>query len=293
MFTDFDFNLLDDPNFKEDSVREELILPIIKKLGYQPSGDARILRSKRLLHPYVALGSKQQKISIIPDYIFLSGQSSYWVLDAKSPTEDIRKSKHVEQAYSYAIHPEVRAELFALCNGREFVLYSTKKFEPILHFKLSEISVYWEKLYRILNPKLKANPAVVDYHPDYGIHLRKLGAKKGFKLILYAINADNITKIEDGKYTISTVLTADREYIVSLDFDHKKLNQLLEILPKHQAKLVKNGLKHQPYRVHANGENFRFSAQSELKNRVIHNSEESYLPFQATNFMTYMDFESD
>lgn len=60
MFDEFDFKLLDDPDFKEDSVREELILPIIKKLGYSASGDSRIIRSKSLVHPYVAIGSQQK-----------------------------------------------------------------------------------------------------------------------------------------------------------------------------------------------------------------------------------------
>jgi len=120
MFEDFDFTILEDPEFKEDSVREELVLPLIKALDYNITGDSRVVRSRGLIHPYVALGSKQRKVSIIPDYLFLSENKPYWVLDAKSPTEDVIKSKHVEQAYSYAIHPEVRAELFALCNGKEF-----------------------------------------------------------------------------------------------------------------------------------------------------------------------------
>jgi hypothetical protein len=41
MFTDFDFEILDDPDFKEDAVREELILPLIKRLGYSVTGDDR------------------------------------------------------------------------------------------------------------------------------------------------------------------------------------------------------------------------------------------------------------
>jgi hypothetical protein len=38
IFGDFDFSVLADDDFKEDAVREELILPIIKKLGYTTSG---------------------------------------------------------------------------------------------------------------------------------------------------------------------------------------------------------------------------------------------------------------
>ena len=33
LFKNFDFNLLDSANFKEDSVREELITPLLHALG--------------------------------------------------------------------------------------------------------------------------------------------------------------------------------------------------------------------------------------------------------------------
>ena len=85
MFDNFEFEALDDQEFKEDSVREMLVGPIVQRLGYSLTGDNRVVRSRSLLHPYVAIGSKQRKISIIPDYLFLSGDKPFWVLDAKSP----------------------------------------------------------------------------------------------------------------------------------------------------------------------------------------------------------------
>ncbi|HFK5632192.1 TPA: hypothetical protein ACG0A5_004685, partial [Enterobacter roggenkampii] len=170
MFDDFDFNLLSSDEFKEDSVREELILPIIKALGYKASGDSRVIRSKTLTHPFVSIGSQPRKISIVPDYVFLSNDRPYWILDAKAPNEKITKSMHVEQAYSYAIHPEIRAEMYALCNGNEFVLYSIRELHPILRFSLKDIGNHWGKLFRILNPDIKANPDVLNYAPDFGIH---------------------------------------------------------------------------------------------------------------------------
>lgn len=57
IYKNFDFSLLDDPDFKEDSVREELILPLLKKLSYKPSGINKIIRSKTLDHPFVKTGS--------------------------------------------------------------------------------------------------------------------------------------------------------------------------------------------------------------------------------------------
>jgi hypothetical protein len=69
MFDDFNFNLLDDPDFKEDAVREELLVPLLNKLGYSASGECGIIRSKSLVHPFVMIGTQQRKINIIPDYI--------------------------------------------------------------------------------------------------------------------------------------------------------------------------------------------------------------------------------
>ena len=70
MFEGFDFGVLDDPGFKEDAVREEIIAPIVRKLGYAPSGPQRVERSKALLHPFVMIGSKKQRITIVPDFPF-------------------------------------------------------------------------------------------------------------------------------------------------------------------------------------------------------------------------------
>src|SRR5258708_5322375 len=47
---DFDFSLLDSTDFKEDSVREEIIQPILKALGYSAGGKNRIIRSLALSH---------------------------------------------------------------------------------------------------------------------------------------------------------------------------------------------------------------------------------------------------
>lgn len=60
LYENFDFAQLESPDFKEDSVREVLILPILQQLGYaQP----QIVRSKTLEHPFLKIGSKNMRIS--------------------------------------------------------------------------------------------------------------------------------------------------------------------------------------------------------------------------------------
>jgi Type I restriction enzyme R protein N terminus (HSDR_N) len=110
-FNKFNFSRLNSPDFKEDSVREELIYPLILQLGYQPE---QIIRSKTLAHPFIKIGSKKRAVNIVPDYLLKVEESYAWVLDAKAPDEEIKHGDNVEQVYSYAMHPEVRTKFFAL-----------------------------------------------------------------------------------------------------------------------------------------------------------------------------------
>lgn len=150
---DFDFSLIDDANFKEDSVREVIISPLLYALGYVNSPPNKIERSRALTHPFVNIGSKKQKIYIIPDYLLTVRGKTVCVLDAKAPTEEIKTGKNVEQAYSYAIHPDIRAEYYALCNGKAFILFRLRRKKPVQFFHLSEIAHHWQALQNHLAPE--------------------------------------------------------------------------------------------------------------------------------------------
>lgn len=149
LFQHFDFKTLNSPDFKEDSVREVLILPLLHALGYEQS---QIVRSKSLQHPFLKVGSKKRKITLIPDYLLKVADNYAWVLDAKAPNEEIKSGDNVEQVYSYSIHPEVRTKFFALCNGRAFALFRQDNPTPILYFELADIKDYWETLNNYLSP---------------------------------------------------------------------------------------------------------------------------------------------
>jgi len=151
-YKDFDFQLLNSFEFKEDAVREELINPILKQLGYKAYGHNRIVYSKTLAHPFVKIGSQKRQINIVPDYLFEINGKYTWVLDAKAPTENIISGENIEQVFSYAIHPDINADIFALCNGKEFAAFSKDKKEPLLFFQLSEIDKHWEEIEKLLSP---------------------------------------------------------------------------------------------------------------------------------------------
>lgn len=158
---DFNSNLLNSSEFKEDSVREAVILPILQKLGYD---DNSIIRSKSLEHPFLKVGSQKRKITLIPDYLLKVHNSYAWVLDAKSPKEKITEGDNLEQVYSYAIHPEIRTKYFALCNGREFILFRMDEENPLIYFPIQDIENYWDKLFDLLNPDAFQVGKKISYH---------------------------------------------------------------------------------------------------------------------------------
>lgn len=152
LFDKLDFQTLaNNPDFKEDSVREVIILPILKALGYaQPN----IVRSKSLQHPFLKIGSKKRAVILVPDYVLKVENNFAWVLDAKAPNQKIENDDNVEQVYSYATHPEIRSTYFALCNGLEFAVFRTSDTNtPVLFFQVDEIELHWESLKRLLSPQ--------------------------------------------------------------------------------------------------------------------------------------------
>ena len=151
LFGVLDFiDVRNNPSFKEDSVREVIILPIIKALGYTENN---IIRSKNLEHPFLKIGSKKRPVTLVPDYTFKIGSSFAWVLDAKAPNQKIKDDDNVDQVYSYATHPEIRSTYFALCNGLEFSVYrTTDTNNPVLFFSVDEIEYHWDELKRLLSP---------------------------------------------------------------------------------------------------------------------------------------------
>ena len=149
MFDDFDFNRLNDPSFKESDVREEIIMPILNKLGFQGKN---IVREMSLKSNVVREGSKDKIITRFPDYVLKDNDKILFVLDAKSPKESMIDNDHIGQVFSYAMHSEVQTSICILCNGREMAVFNIPKHEPILIFNIQEIDTYFEELKSIILP---------------------------------------------------------------------------------------------------------------------------------------------
>jgi type I site-specific restriction endonuclease len=113
IFSNFVFSSLDSSDFKEDSVREDLIMPMLKELGYSSQSENKIIRSKSVKHKFVQTGSDKHKLTSVPDYLLEVAGRYAWVLDAKAPNEEIKTGKNREQAFFYAIYTEINVPLYA------------------------------------------------------------------------------------------------------------------------------------------------------------------------------------
>ena len=282
----FDFELLDDPEFLEDSVREEIITPILHGLGYSASKPYRILRSKKLLHPFVSIGSARKRIHIVPDYLLEVDERFAWTLEAKAPSEDILNTKHVEQAYSYATHSEVHVPYFALCNGREFVLYHISKSQPVIQFPVRALSLYWENLVAILSPQ-KALDVDLRLKKDFGLHLKRLGFNEFSHLFFPDVPIRFIGKMSDDHYmTGSSVKPEGNDsYVVTFDFNHNAMLQLEGKIPSKAYKLLFEPIINSSQLVQFADAAYFATVDCRVGDTLAENEDEIFLPLWVNRFL--------
>jgi hypothetical protein len=158
--------------FSEQDVREEIITPLLHLLGYQRGTAADIIREVHLRYPRVSLGRKNPRrdppLGGYADYM-LEASGVRWTIEAKAPTAPISPDD-VEQAYSYANHPEIRAALFCIINGHELRLYQTNHgpdVKPFLTVAYTDLAMSFDQLSNVLGPDALARdfPAIT---PDLG-----------------------------------------------------------------------------------------------------------------------------
>jgi len=289
LFRDFDFALLDNSEFREDSVREELVVPVLKALGYGPAGDYRIIRSRRLKHPFISVGSRRKKLEVVPDYLFEVKGKLAWVLDAKSPVVDLDNTSHLEQCYSYAIHPEIRVPYFALCNGRRFVLYHINKPRPILDFQIQTTSLYFGDLQRLLSPK-----TVLDYDnsfkKDFGLHLKRMGFDKFKSLVFPLTPIQSITRMADNLFSFSSgVKPSDEDiYVATFDFDQETFQQLDGKIPDSAMTILRKPVIDSMNTVQFIDAMYRVTVECTMNGQKLEeNEDEIFLPLRVKKFIEH------
>lgn len=290
MFSKFDFSLLKDPAFKEDSVREELIVPILKRLGYSASPPNQICRSTALEHPYVYIGTQQKKISIFPDYLLKRNSENFLVLDAKAPSEVITEGKNVEQAYSYAIHKDVGTQLFALCNGHYFAVFHVSHWPTILHFPLTDIENNWKQLAGLLGVDVVQKAAT--FFPDLGIGMLRLGfaldnGKKIFQ-VFTILDIFMVARVDEDTYCLQSHLEFEgTAFLGAFDFKKELLDSFLNAIePKETREAISRDLRSSPFIWSRSAEIFGFVGLScKVADHILSNENEQYLPFEVDSFI--------
>ena len=145
-------------NYKEQDIREEVIAPIVKLLGYEKNSDYEVEReeSYKTNELFIKIGSRErQKL----DYLCNIRKNNFWLIEAKNGESKEISQEQLEQAYFYSIHPKVNCRYFAVTNGWLFNLYDRNKFlsddnsdifTPIFSIKHTELEPNFYKLYEYL-----------------------------------------------------------------------------------------------------------------------------------------------
>lgn len=155
---------LPDLNFdglSEADIREEILAPIIRNLGYRSGTQNNVLREKliQIRYPNMFLGRKKpDKDPVLrgrPDYICEARGIARWAIEAKPPLEEISHDD-IEQAHSYSVHPELAAPIFVLSNGKEFLVFESNRgpaANPILSLSYADIQQNFFLLSNLLSPQ--------------------------------------------------------------------------------------------------------------------------------------------
>jgi len=252
MFSKITAEVFDDPEFKEDSVREVVIAPILAKLGYSPTGSTRVIRSKTLKHPYIRAGTRNYPVTMVPDYTLLCNDKPAFVLDAKGPKENIFKEEHIQQVYSYAIHPEVKCSEFGLCNGKQLAVFHVDQAAPILVLDFAEFENRWSDIDKLLSPKYLMNPALRKFAPDFGFKLKRLGTNEDTDLVMLGVRLNMFGRVTDDLLTASANCDfGDVPHCVSYDFPRQMLGEIVAGLPEPLGEMFCDALNRAPFQAAA------------------------------------------
>jgi hypothetical protein len=206
------------------------------------------------------------------------------ILDAKKPSEEIVNSVHVEQAYSYAIHPEVRCKVYGLCNGRQLSLFHTERSKPVFVIDIPEIDERWEEVSKHFSPAVLETPEILDFHPDFGLHAYKAGIAEGTLFSFVGYHLQLIQKLDEHFWTVESACSVnDREYMISFDLDDYAVDETLLGLPPEDRIRVREALNRAPFQ--ADLEAQLIIDCSALLGPKTEGAYETFAPFRVVNVL--------
>jgi len=133
--------------YSEMDVREEIITPILRAMGYSKETMFSMKREK-----YLRILEK----GLSADYSVTLYEEDFWVIEAKKPsiTEGVFAYPQLWQAVQYAIHPEINAALVVLCDGHAIEIFDREASlaAPILRVERENLVRDFDKIRIILGP---------------------------------------------------------------------------------------------------------------------------------------------
>lgn len=177
-----DFPPYDFDRLNEADIREEIVAPLLRHLGYRSSTPNNVIREHLLSYPHLSLGRRKDSDPILrgkADYICEASNQVRWVIEAKSPGAKLDIEAQ-EQAWTYANHPEIRAVYFCLTNGRHFLIFQTAKgpeAPPVYRCTYRELPAAIDVIRNTLEPDaiLRDHSTVeLDYGAPVGPGLRSI-----------------------------------------------------------------------------------------------------------------------
>lgn len=195
----------------ETDVREEILAPLLRRLGYRSGTINNVIREQSLRYPKIFLGRKDPKrdpeLRGKADYICEADGKVRWTIEAKSPAIKVAIDD-IEQAYSYSNHPEVRAVYFCISNGHEFKVYQTNlspQSPPLLSILYEEFNEKFDVIKNLLSPAAICRdwPAqTVDFGNPIGPGLRSVARITG-GYIQFANNSLDLVSLKGLTDTIT------------------------------------------------------------------------------------------
>jgi hypothetical protein len=176
----------------ESDVREDVAMPLLRMLGYATGTANDIVREKTLEYPSAFLGRKKKSDPTLKgraDYILTVLGAGSWTLEIKAEEIPIDRDA-IEQAITYARHPQVAGTYAAILNGRRFVAFHCSQRSddiPLIDIPVQAINELAKRLESTFSPvaiRHDCSPPRVDLEMPLATGLRS-SARIGKASILY------------------------------------------------------------------------------------------------------------
>lgn len=171
----------------ETDVRAEVAEPLLAALGYQRGTSNDIWRELSLTYALQSLGRKKPSDPPLrgrADYVLSVLGAGRWVLETKASHETIDVNA-IEQAITYARHPEVSAAYAVILNGTRLTVHHTSQAsteKPLVDLTISDVAALAKQLAGLLSPaavRRDCTPPIVDLGSPLAEGLRSKAPIRG------------------------------------------------------------------------------------------------------------------